>query len=308
MWLPAFEAGFRRRRAVGLEISPGAIRALVLARSRRRLWIMGAAATPVPTNADAAETARAIHATLAQISANGGAVIGSVGGPAIIIRQLPLPAVQPARILQIVDVQRREFGLLPTEEGVLDVQVLKSSREGASVLAISTPRGLIDARTRLFEQAAVNLHILDVEPLALLNAALNLAALEPDQLLVVADIGEQRAVLCLLSDRGPVVVRYLDVAAQDPVAVARIADEIRVSLAFYRSEYDRESLPRFALSGSLGTAQLPRALATAVGLDAPFEILDPFRVVATSGLPFALDDAHGGPEFVQAFGLALRGL
>src|SRR5205814_4789132 len=111
----------------------------------------------LPSNADAAETARAIHATLAQVSAEASSVVGAVGGPEIVIRQLALPAVPPSRILQILDVQRREFGLLSSEEGVLDAHVLKRSGEGTSVLAVTAPRVLIEARKRLFEQAAVNL-------------------------------------------------------------------------------------------------------------------------------------------------------
>ena len=33
--------------------------------------------------------------------------------------------------------------------------------------------------------------------------------------------------------------------------VERIAEDVRLSLTFYRTEYDRESLPRYAIGGSL---------------------------------------------------------
>src|SRR5262249_57422830 len=86
---------------------------------------------------------------------------------------------------------------------------------------------------------------------------------------------------CRFSEQGPVVARYLDIGAETfaehlqtalPGAAAaggplpagdvpkaeaacrevveRIAEDVRLSLTFYRTEYDRESLPRYAVSGS----------------------------------------------------------
>ena len=175
---------------------------------------------------------------------------------------------------------------------------------------------------------------LDVEALAVLNATLHLARLDPRELLVTLDLREERAILCLLSERGPVVVRYLEVGGHPDVAapaarapltapgedvdagqageayrgtVRRIADEIRTSLAFYRSEYDRESLPRYLLSGWLPVRQLNRWLTDELRLESPFEVIDPFRAAPMTAAQGATD-ASAGPEFVQAFGLALRAL
>jgi Tfp pilus assembly PilM family ATPase len=138
------------------------------------------------------------------------------------------------------------------------------------------------------------------------------------------DLAKDRTVLCLLSERGPVVVRYLDVGASAIVeapedsdtgpaaqpsrdAIRRIADEIRLSLAFYRSEYDRESLPRYLLSGCLSVRRLNRWLTDELRLDSPFEVLDPFQAVRVTA-PRGQAEESAGPEFVQAFGLALRAL
>jgi Tfp pilus assembly PilM family ATPase len=186
------------------------------------------------------------------------------------------------------------------------------------------------------------LRTLDVEALAVLNAVLHIGRLDPRELLVALDLGEERAVLCLLSERGPVVVRYLDVGASaiveglrragaavpdarvplktsgedadaGPVAEAcrgvtrRIADEIRTSLAFYRSEYDRESLPRYLLSGWLRVGRLNRWLTDELRLESPFEVIDPFQAVRVTAAQGETDES-AGPEFVQAFGLALRAL
>jgi type IV pilus assembly protein PilM len=248
----------------------------------------------------------------------------------------------PDRVLQALELQHREFGLLPSSEGLLDAQVLRRSKEKCLVLAVSAPKPVVEGRLRLLEQAAVKVRTLEVEALAVLNAALHLGRLEPRELLVALDLGEERAVLCLLSKQGPVVVRHLDVGASaiveqlrragvavpngraplevprddadaGPVAEAcrgvvhRIADEIRSSLAFYRSEYDRESLPRYLLSGWLRVPRLNRWLTDELRLESPFEVIDPFRAVRVTAAQGETNES-AGPEFVQAFGLALRAL
>jgi Tfp pilus assembly PilM family ATPase len=80
-----------------------------------------------------------------------------------------------------------------------------------------------------------------------------------------------------------------------------------MSLAFYRSEYDRESLPRYLLSGWLRVHRLNRWLTEELRLESPFEVLDPFRAVRVTAAQGQTDET-AGYEFVQAFGLALRAL
>jgi Tfp pilus assembly PilM family ATPase len=150
-------------------------------------------------------------------------------------------------------------------------------------------------------------------------------------------------VLCLYSEQGPVVARYLSAGAetlldqlrmsfdwnedavqahtrilspaQVPRAeaacrdiVERIAEDVRLSLTFYRTEYDRESLPRYAIGGSLDLPYLGRWLADRLGLGAPLELMDPFTMREIDARQAADDLGSAGPRFLQAFGLALRGL
>jgi type IV pilus assembly protein PilM len=227
----------------------------------------------------------------------------------------------------------------------MDAQVIRRSADGTSneVLSISAPRTLVDERMKLLQQAAVNVQVLDVEPLALLNGALHLTGLEAGELLVLLTVGRQSSVLCLFSEHGPVVARYLDLGAEAfteqiritfsvspysiqsfvqslPPAdlpraeaacreiVERMAEDIRLSLTFYRTEYDRESLPRYAIGGWVDLPHLGRWVADRLGLGAPLEVMDPFKAVEVRA-PAASPDLGGqGPQFLQAFGLALRGL
>jgi type IV pilus assembly protein PilM len=330
-----------RRRAVGLDIDAGAARALVLEGSSEKPRIVGRGTVPIAAD-NGSEAAQAIHAALANAGADGEPVVAAIGGPDVVVRQVTLPALPPSRVRRVLELQYRDFGLLPAAEGLLDVQVIRRSKTDCSVLAVSAPMSAVDARLRLLEQAAVKVRTLDVEALALLNGTLHLARPEPQELLLVLHLGYERALLCLRSGDGPVLVRYLDIGAsalaermrqagldvpseqasgksgQDPdVAVRaaeacrdivrRVAEEIRRSLSFYRSEYHRESLPRYVLSGWLRLPQLNRWLTDELRLESPFGVIDPFQAVHVTAHPGDVDES-AGPEFVQAFGLALRAL
>jgi type IV pilus assembly protein PilM len=328
---------------VGLVVSADVVRAMAVERRGKRYAIAGAGVASIREGDQG--IGQAIHTALAKAGADGEPVVACIAGPEIVIRQVSLPALPQSRILPALTMQHRDFGLLPPDEAVLDAQVLRRSKDGATteILAVSAPRGLVEERTRLLALATVRVQKLDVEPLAVLNAAAHLTAFEAGELLVIVTIGWQRTVLCLLSDQGPVVARYLEVGAEDMVeklrlgfdlspysaeqfaralpeasvtraeevcrdVLERIAEDVRLSLAFYRSEYDRESLPRYALAGWLELRQIGRWLAERLSLGTPFELLDPLRAMEVKGGAPLGDGEISGSQYLQAFGLALRGL
>ena len=336
---------FRRRRAIGLDVGSGSVKALGLELRRSEVVVTGRALKPVDPGADPRQVAQAIHAALATAGATGEPVVAAVGGPDVVIRQVALPPLAPVKILPALEIQHRELGLLPPGDAVLDAQVLRRSHDGVSneVLSVSVPRPRIDERLRLLELAAVDVQILDVEPLAMLNGAIHLTALDPSELLVLLTVGRTRSVLCLYSEQGPVVARYLGAGAEtfldelrrsfdlaedaardlartlSPAQalraegvcrdiVERIAEDVRLSLTFYRTEYDRESQPRYAIGGALDLPYIGRWIADRLGITAPFELMDPFKMAEVDGRPAADSLGTSGPQFLQAFGLALRGL
>src|SRR5438034_933513 len=112
--------------------------------------------------------------------------------------------------------RRRAIGL---DIGPAAVRALVlEGRPGKVSIAATAAKPVVEGRLRLLERAAVKLRTLDVEALAVLNATLHLARLDPRELLVTLDLREERAILCLLSERGPVVVRYLEVGGHADVA------------------------------------------------------------------------------------------
>lgn len=335
----------RRERAVGLDVGSGSIKALVLESRRSDVLVVGRGIVPVEAADEPRQVGQAIHAALADAGADGEPVITAVGGSDVVIRQVSMPPVDPAKLLSAFGIQHRYLGLLPAGEPVVDAQILRRSKDGTAndVLSVSVPRPLVDERMRLLQQATVDVRILDVEPLALLNGAIHITGLEAGELLVLLAIGRQTSVLSLFSEQGPVVARYLEVGAETfseqlrlvfglsaystkdfartlPAAdipraesacreiVERMAEDIRLSLTFYRTEYDRESLPRYAIAGSVDLPHISRWVADRLGLGAPLEMMDPFRAVEVRAAQTSPALNASGPQFLQAFGLALRGL
>jgi type IV pilus assembly protein PilM len=336
----------RRHRGVGLDVGTRSVKALVLEKRRSEVVVAGSGMALIEGGAEVAEFSQAVHAALAGAGADGEPVVAAVGGSDVVVRQVLFPPVPGGKILSALELQHRELGLLAPRESTMDAQVLRKSKRDATsndVLCVSVPKGRVDERMRLLRQAGVHVRMVDVEPLALLNAALHLTGLDSGELLVLLTVIDQSSVLCLFSDQGPVVARYLDIGAEaffeklqtvfpdlarsprglltsiPPSEAAkaqaacreiveRMAEDVRLSLTFYRTEYDRESLPRYAVGGSINLSLIGRWLGDRLGLSAPLELMDPFKVLEVEAKQTAANVPVSGPQFLGAFGLALRGL
>ena len=322
----------RKRKVIGLDVGSGSVKALALEGRGNDLVITGLGSAPVAAETQAQQVHQAIHLAMADAGAESAPVIAAVGGSEVVIRQVSLPPFPPSRIIPALEMQYRELGLLPPDESVLDAQILRAADDKSTneILSVSVPRMLVDERAQLLKRASVNIQILDVEPLAILNGALHLTGLEPGELLVVVNIGRETSVLCLFSEQ--VFTEQIRVAFQlspfstetftrtispgeAPKAeaacrevVERMAEDIRLSLTFYRTEYDRESLPRYALGGWADIPYIGRWLGDRLGLSAPFEVMDPLQGVDVRAPQIGDVPRPPGPQFLQAFGLALRGL
>jgi type IV pilus assembly protein PilM len=335
----------RKRKVIGLDVGSGSVKALALEGRGNDLVITGLGSAPVAAETEAQQVHQAIHLAMADAGAESAPVIAAVGGSEVVIRQVSLPPLPASRIISALEMQYRELGLLSPDEAVLDAQILRAAEDKSTneILSVSVPRTLVNERAQLLRRASVNIRILDVEPLAILNGAIHLTDLEPGELLVVVNIGRESSVLCLFSEKGPVVARYLEVGAEvftEQIRVAfqlspfstesftrtispgeaakaeaacrevveRMAEDIRLSLTFYRTEYDRESLPRYALGGWADIPYIGRWLGDRLGLSAPFEVMDPLQAVDVHAPQIGDVPRPPGPQFLQAFGLALRGL
>src|SRR6266545_4621761 len=197
----------RRRRVVGLDIGSGSVKVLALEGRGNDLVITGLGSAPVAAETQVQQVSQAIHLAMADAGADGEPVVASVGGPEVVIRQVSLPPLPSARIIPALEMQYRDLGLHPPDESVLDAQILRSAKD---------------------------------------NTTNEILSVSVPRLLVMINIGRQNSVLCLFSEQGPVVARYLEVGAE------AFTEQIRV--AFQLSPYSTESFMR-----TIAPAEAPKA-------------------------------------------------
>ncbi len=262
-----------------------------------------------------------------------------VSGPDVIVKQLSLPLMDEAEIAGALRFEARKHLPFDVESLVLDHQVLgrNVSERRIDVLLATVSQQRLDMALAPLRELGVEAGIVDAAPLALANALAAAGGRDEADLGLLLDIGHRGSWLTLRQSGHPFFTRRLDwggahltqsvAAALDcsleraeawkldaaaslahdgaeagaaRQAVEALAEEVRRSLAFYRT---LARLPEtFTLRLSGGTARLS-------GLAE--------RLSESLGQPvsgFSPLDAHeraargpaAGPQYAQAYGLALR--
>jgi type IV pilus assembly protein PilM len=266
----------------------------------------------------------------------------SVSGPDVIVKQIALPFMDEAEVPGALRYEARKHLPFDIESMVLDHQVLarNPTERRLDVLLATVSQARLDRALAPLRELGVEAGIVDAAPLALANALAQAAVkdvVDDADVRLLLDVGHRESWLSLCHQGHPLFARRLDwggarlteaVAAATgctferaeawkldagaslthagPEATAArgvvesLGEELRRSFAFYRTFAELPDTFKIRLSG--GTARLP-GLAERLG-----EILG-VTVSAFSPLD-ALDRGPriqpGGPQYTQAFGLALR--
>ncbi len=295
---------------------------------------------------DAVAQAVAQCAERAGVSLRGvrGLTLG-ISGPDIIVKQIQLPLMDEAEVGSALRFEARKHLPFDPATMVIDYQVLGRyvSERRIEILLAAVTREHLDRQLALLARLDLAPDIVDAAPLALANAALHGTGSDRSARLLL-DIGHASSHLTLYQRGEPFFSRRFEfggrhltqaIAEQLEVpfgeaeewklaagsdepgfrvewssrelqavrqALERdLVDEVRRSLAFYRTLGHLPESLRLQLSGA--TARLP-GLAERLGemLGLPASVFDPFADLGGA----ARARIAGGPQFAQAFGLALR--
>lgn len=268
-----------------------------------------------------------------------------ISGPDVIVKQIQLPLMDEAEVGPALRYEARKHLPFDPATMVIDSQVLGRyvSERRVEVLIAAVSREHLDRQVALLDRIDVAPDIVDAAPLALSNAALHGAGNDRSARLLL-DIGHTSSHLTLYQRGEPFFSRRFEfggrhltqaIAAQLQVPfeeaeewklaagsdepgfrvdwggrelqavrqalAADFVDEVRRSLAFYRTLGHLPDSPRLLVSGA--TARLPGiAGQLAEMLEFPASVFDPFADLGGA----ARARVSGGPQFAQAFGLALR--
>lgn len=265
-----------------------------------------------------------------------------VSGPDVIVKQLTLPLMDEAEVGGAVRFEARKHLPFDPATLVLDHQVLSrnTTERKLEVLLATVSQLRLDRMLAPLRELGVEADIVDAAPLALSNALTHTLAREGDpehEARLLLDLGHRGSWLTLRMRGQPFFSRRLDwggaqlsqalsgsfggsleradawkldagaslAAGSQEAAAARnsvegLADELRRSLAYYRTFAELPANVALRITG--GSARL-NGLVERLGelLAVPARVFSPLDT-SERGVRIQA----GGPQFAQAYGLALR--
>jgi type IV pilus assembly protein PilM len=274
-----------------------------------------------------------------------GGVSTGIAGSDVIVKQIALPMVDDVEIANAIRYEARKHLPFDPQSMVLDYQVLGRSVQDhrTELLLAAVSREHLDRHLAPLKMLGMEPNIVDATPLALTNAMSNTGG--GDDTRVLLDIGAAASHLLIYRRNQPFFARRFDfggrtltraiagslqlsfaeaekrklaLSRSDPGPTAEwdsaewraladslrrdLAEEVVRSIAFYRTQAHFPDLPKLYLSG--GTARFA-GIAKRLGetLAVAVEVLDPFGGMGSTR---AGTSPPSGPQFAQAFGLAMR--
>jgi type IV pilus assembly protein PilM len=284
--------------------------------------------------------------TLAGLTARSfaGITLGVSSGD-VIVKQITLPLMDDAEVAGALRFEARKHLPFDPATCVIDYQVLgrMPSEKRLDLLLAAVPQTRLERALAPLKLLGVEADIVDAAPLALTNA-LSKGAERDTEARVLLDIGHGGSWLTLYQRGAPYFSRRLDfggarvtqaiaaatrvpleeaeewkleAGADDPSmrvssdspemlavrdSLRLLAEELRRSFSYYRTLGPLPDPFSLWLAGS--TARLPGiAGQIAELLDVPTFVFDPLDAL---GAEFRTTAPPGGPQFAQAYGLALR--
>lgn len=339
------------KRTIGLDVGSHTIKCVYLEKKGlNRVELIQADAVEVPPQTMDRESrdgttarVRAIKQIMEGLAPHRAKVVTAVGGVSTAIRQVELPKMSGKELSSSIGLWARNYIPFDVKEVQLDYQVFgldKSSRR-IRLLLVAVIKDYIREHIELLHRADIDPVLVDVNPLAVMNAFLFNQDIEDEECIIVLDVGDRNTTLCIYSPTAPYFVRNLMISGSDftrdiqrrlalPYGDAerykrgeiifpdekgepeRVIDiirpsldaltkEVRRSLTYYENQTKTRGFSQIVLTG--GSAQL-EGFAEHLGRDLglPVKLLDPFVQVETG----AVSPPGRACQFALAFGLALR--
>ena len=353
--------GILGQTALGIDIGTHSIKVVKVARRGKKASLLGFAIEeiefPEDYNPARSETiasgveagtemegrenalAAALSRSMSSLSHKGCHIRGALSGPGVLIKQIPFPDLGDRQIEAALKYEARKFVPWSVEEMVVDFQVLSEDHQAGTceLLLVAARVQQKETLLRLLETGCnISPVVLDVEPLAIVNALFASKREPVEGLQLIVDVGHSYTTLCFYKPGAPFFSRHLSNSGMDFSAqIMRQAGvdylraeemkkgktDVAVSLDVYRPVFNdllqeiRRSLIYYGNQTAVsadktkvhvcggGARLVPMVDYFREGLDLSVEILDPLSGLQSS----ASDETDGiGPQMAMAVGLAWR--
>jgi type IV pilus assembly protein PilM len=339
------------RKTIGLDVGSHTIKSVYLEKKGfNRVELLGAEAVEVSqfeSNQGAEEVTdaqvRAIKQVMENMPSHRAKVVTSLGGVSTAVRQVELPKMSAKELSSSINLWARNYMPFDIKEVQLDYQVFGFDRNSRKIrlILVAVIKDHIQRHIGVLHEANIDPVLVDINPLAVMNAFLFNEEGVDDQCIILLDVGEHNTTLCIYSEQDQYFVRNLMISGNDftrdlqrrlglpsgdverykrgeiilgekndtspkLVEIIRpsldaLIKEVRRSLTYYENQTRTRGFSQIVLTG--GSVQM-EGFAEYLGqnLGLPVRILDPFKEIDMGEVSIP-----GPPsQFALAVGLALR--
>ena len=281
-----------------------------------------------------------IKKTIEGINLKRTAIITAIGGVSIAIRQIELPFMTEKELASAIKWEARNYIPFDINDVELDYQIINTSKASnkLDIILVSIIKDFVRYHLELLREIPIDPQIIDVNPLALVNATLFNEGIERDEFVVLMDIGDKNTTLSVYSEAGQYFVRNIMISGNDftddimkgnglsyadaerfkrsedhvglietiKPSLDNLVREVRRSLTFYENQAKIKGFSKiFLTGGSAPLKGLDDHLSTELGL--PVEILNPFRKINVERASVLTPFGNDLCKLALAVGLAIRG-
>jgi type IV pilus assembly protein PilM len=340
-----------KKEIIGIDIGSSSVKLVQLKEQKGTFTLQNVGILPLPLEAivdntlmDSSSIVETIKKLLKSLNIRVKDAACSVSGNSVIIRKISLPAMPPEELEDQIHWEAEQYIPFDINDVHIDFQILAPDQNDPSkmeVLLVASKKEIINDYLAVFNEAGINLAVVDVDSFAIQNAfelnydndpenvvalinigasIMNLNIIKNDISLFTRDvqmggnlyteeIQKQFAVSSEEAERMKISGESSDQAKlQETISRVNetLAMEMRRSLDFYNTTAGEGKINNVYISGGgAKTRMLVEAVQQRLGL--PVEILDPFRKITINEKEFDPEYLNEiGPLVTVAVGLATR--
>jgi len=339
--------GLLSRKTLGLDIGSHSVKCVQLEKKGTgayRLLAVGASEI-APEGIDLEEdpkkiTVSAIKKAIEGINLRKTAIITAIGGVSTAIRQIELPFMTEKELSSAIKWEARNYIPFDINDVELDYQIINTSKASKKldIILVSVIKDFVRYHVELLREIPIEPHIIDVNPLALVNAVMFNEEIDRDEFVVLIDIGDKNTTLSIHGEEGQYFVRNIMISGNDftddimrgnglsyadaeqfkknqdsaglidivKPSLDNLVREVRRSLTFYENQTKIRGFSTIILTGGSAPLKgLDGYLSAELGL--PVEILNPFRKINVEQASVLAPFENDLCKLSLAVGLAIRG-
>jgi type IV pilus assembly protein PilM len=338
--------GLLSRKTLGLDIGSHSVKCVQLERRGAgvyRLLSIGAceiAPEGIDLEVDPRQmTISAIRKAIEGINLRKTAIITAIGGVSTAIRQIELPYMTEKELASAIKWEARNYIPFDVNDVELDYQIINTSKASNTldIILVSVIKDFVRYHIELLREIPIEPQIIDVNPLALVNAVTFNEEIERDEFVVLMDIGDKNTTLSIYGEDGQYFVRNIMISgndftddimrgnglsyedaekfkrSQDEIGLIEtikpsldnLVREVRRSLTFYENQTKIRGFSTIILTGGSASLKgLDDHLSAELGL--PVRVLNPFRKINVGQASLLAPFENDACKLALAVGLAIR--